>query len=158
MVLWARRWGLLAGVLVAGLGLWLVAAPQYWFESLFRVVRAMGAGTGFFENHSPGGTVARLLAPDTFFGDARGAPLAARIITTVIALAALVVTFAVMRSPSRTATGRALEAAAVVAVTPMVGSYSWGPHLGLLLLPVPVLVVWGVREGHWTLRGPCAPG
>src|SRR5260370_13508268 len=122
MVLWARRWGLLAGVLVAGLGLWLAAAPQYLFESLFKVVPAIGAGTGFFENHSPGGTVARVLAPDTFFGYTRGAPLAARIITTVIALAALLATFAVLRSPASTPIGRALEAAAVVAVTPLVRS------------------------------------
>ncbi len=158
LVLWARRWSMLAAAFVAGLGLWLVAAPQYLFEYLFKVVPAIGAGTGFFENHSPGGSVARLLAPDTFFGDARGAPLAARIITTVIALAALVVTFAVMRSPSRTATGRALEAAAVVAVTPMVASYSWGTHLVLLLLPMLVLVAWAVRQGDWTVLGLVALG
>jgi glycosyl transferase family 87 len=158
LVLWARRWSMLAAAFVAGLGLWLLAAPQYLFEYLFKVVPAIGAGTGFFENHSPGGTVARLLAPDTFFGYARGAPLAARIITTVIALAALVVTFAILRSPSRTATGRGLEAAAVVAVTPIVASYSWGTHLVLLLLPMLVLIAWAVRRGDWTVLGLVALG
>jgi hypothetical protein len=158
LVLWARRWPMLAAAFVAGLGLWLLAAPQYLFEYMFKVVPAIGAGTGFFENHSPGGTVARVLAPDTFFGYTRGAPLAARIITTVIALAALLATFAVLRSPASTPIGRALEAAAVVAVTPVVASYSWGTHLVLLLLPMLVLVAWAVRRGDWTVLGLVALG
>jgi hypothetical protein len=99
-----------------------------------------------------------LLEPDTFFGATRGTPLAARIITTVIALAALVVTFAVMRTPARTATGRGLEAAAIVAVTPIVASYSWGTHLVLLLLPMLVLVAWAVRRRDWAVLGLVALG
>ncbi len=158
LVLWARRWSMLAAAAVAGLGLWLVAAPQYLFEYLFQVVPAIGQGTGLFENHSPGGTVARLLDPDTFFGATRGTPVAARVIITVIALAALVITFVVLRTPSRTATGRGLEAAAVVAVTPIVASYSWGTHLVLLLLPMLVLVAWGVRRSDWTVVGLVALG
>jgi hypothetical protein len=158
LLLWARRWSMLAAAAVAGLGLWLLAAPQYLFEYLFKVAPAIGQGTGLFENHSPGGTVARLLDPDTFFGATRGTPFAARIITTVIALAALVVTFGVMRTPARTPTGRSLEAAAVVAVTPIVASYSWGTHLVLLLLPMLVLVAWGVRRRDWTVLGLVALG
>jgi hypothetical protein len=158
LVLWARRWSMLAAAAIAGLGLWLLAAPQYLLEYLFKVVPAIGAGTGLFENHSPGGTVARLLDPDTFFGATRGTPLAARIITTVIALAALVVTFAVLRTPSRTTTGRGLEAAAVVAVTPIVASYSWGTHLVLLLLPMLVLVAWAIRRRDWSVLGLVALG
>jgi hypothetical protein len=53
----------------------------------------------------------------------------------------------VLHSPAISSTGRALEAAAAVAVTPMVASYSWGTHLVLLLLPMLVLVAWGVRRG-----------
>jgi glycosyl transferase family 87 len=158
LVLWARRWTMLAAAAVAGLGLWLLAAPQYLFEYLFKVVPAIGQGTGLFENHSPGGTVARLLDPDTFFGATRGTPVAARVITTLIALAALVITFVVLRAPSLTATGRGLEAAAVVAVTPIVASYSWGTHLVLLLLPMLVLVAWGIRRGDWTVLGLVALG
>src|SRR5260370_32166119 len=139
LVLWARRWSMLAGAVVAGLGLWLLAAPQYLFEYLFKVVPAISQGTGLFENHSPGGTLARLIEPDTFLGAVRGVPLPARIITTAIALAAVVVTFWILRSPSRSATGRGLVAAAVVAVTPLVARYSWGTHLVLPLPPVLVL-------------------
>jgi hypothetical protein len=158
LMLWARRWSMLAGAAVAGLALWLLAAPQYLLEYLFKVVPAIGQGTGLFENHSPGGTVARLLDPSTFFGATRGAPVLARIITTVIALAALVVTFAVLRTPARTTTGRGLEAAAVVAVTPIVASYSWGTHLVLLLLPMLVLVAWAVGRRDWTVLGLVAVG
>jgi hypothetical protein len=158
LILWARRWRMLAAAVVAGLALWLLAAPQYLFEYLFKVVPAIGAGTGFFENHSPGGTVARLLAPDTFFGAVRGTPLAARMIATLIAIAALVATFLVLRSPSRTVTDRGLEAAAVVAVTPIVASYSWGTHLALLLLPMLVLAAWSVRRQDWTVLGLVAVG
>jgi len=134
LVLWARRWSMLAGAVVAGLGLWLLAAPQYLFEYLFKVVPAISQGTGLFENHSPGGTLARLIEPDTFLGAVRGVPLAARIITTVIALAA------------------------VVAVTPLVASYSWGTHLVLLLLPMLVLVAWALPRRDWLVLGLLALG
>jgi hypothetical protein len=66
--------------------------------------------------------------------------------------------FAVMRKPARTATGRGLEAAAVVAVTPIVASYSWGTHLVLLLLPMLVLVAWAVRRRDWAVLGLVALG
>src|ERR1700730_3325900 len=158
LLLWARRWSMVAAAAIAGLGLWLLAAPQYVLEYVFKVVPAIGAGTGFFENHSPGGTVARLLEPDTFFGAVRGAPLAARIVTTLIAIAALAVTFWVFRAPSRTEAGRGLEAAAIVAVTPLVASYSWGTHLVLLLLPMLVLVTWAVRRRDWAVLGLVALG
>jgi hypothetical protein len=151
LILWARRWAMLAAAIVAGLGLWLVSAPRYLSEYLFQVLPNVGEGTGLFENHSPGGTIARLLEPDTFFGAQRGSPLAARVITAVIAIVAILLTVAVLRSPAASSSGRALEGAAAVAVTPMVATYSWGTHLVLLLLPMLVLVAWGVRRRDWTV-------
>jgi hypothetical protein len=158
LVLVARRWSMLAAAVLTGLGLWLVAAPQYLFEYLFKVLPAVSAGTGVFENHSPGGTITRLLAPDTFFGVVRGSPPAARVITTVVAIAAIVLTLVVLRAPAAGSTGRALEAAAIVAVTPMVATYSWGTHLVLLLLPMLVLIAWAVRRRDWTVLGLVAAG
>jgi Glycosyltransferase family 87 len=158
LVLWGRRWSMLAAALVAGLGLWLLAAPQYLLEYAFKVVPAISAGTGFFENHSPGGTVARLLDPSTFLGPTRGAPLAARIITTAIAIAALGVTFWVLGRPRTDRSGRSLEAAAIVAVAPLVASYSWGTHLVLLLLPMLALIAWGVRRRDWMVLSLVAAG
>jgi hypothetical protein len=153
LVLWGRRWAMLAAALAAGLGLWLVAAPQYLLEYVFNVLPAISSGTGLFENHSPGGTIARLFDPSTFFGATRGAPPAARVITAVIALAVLGVTFWVLGRPRTDGPGRALEAAAVVAVGPLVASYSWGTHLVLLLLPMAVLVAWSVRRRDWAVLG-----
>jgi hypothetical protein len=158
LILWSRRWSMLAAAIVAGLGLWLLAAPRYLFEYLFSVLPAVSAGTGQFENHSPGGTITRLFDPDTFLGITRGSPPAARVITLLIAVAALAITFLVVRSPAADSTGRALEAAAVVAVTPIVTSYSWGTHLVLLLLPIVVLVAWGVRRHEWTVLAIVAAG
>jgi hypothetical protein len=158
LVLWARRWSMLAAAIVAGLGLWLVGAPQYLLEYLFKVVPTISAGTGFFENHSPGGTIARLFDATTFLGLTRGAPPAARIITLGIAIVALGVTLWVLGRPRTDRSGRALEAATVVAVGPLVASYSWGTHLVLLLLPMLVLVEWAVRRRDRTVLGLVAAG
>jgi glycosyl transferase family 87 len=150
LLVWARRWAMLGAAAGAGLGLWLAGAPQFLAEYLLNVLPAVSAGTGFFENHSPGGTLARLFDPDTFFAT-RGSPVAARVLTVVIALAVLAVTFLVLRSPAKSASGRALEAAAIVAATPLIASYSWGTHLVLLLLPMFVLIAWSVRRRDWTV-------
>jgi len=158
LLLWGRRLSMLGAAAVAGLALWLVAAPQYLLEYLFKVLPAIDQGTGFFENHSPGGTVTRLFDPTTFLGPTPGAPLPARIITIAIAIAALGVTFWVLGRPSRDRPGRVLEAAAIVAVGPLVASYSWGTHLVLLLLPMLVLVEWAVRRRDWTVLGLVAAG
>jgi hypothetical protein len=108
----------------------------------------VSAGTGLFENHSPGGTITRLFDPNTFIS-VRGSPFAARVVTVLIALAVLVVTFHVLRRPAVTPVGRSLEAAAMVAATPLIASYSWGTHLVLLLLPMFVLVSWAIRRRDW---------
>src|SRR5439155_19367098 len=54
LVMWSRRWAMLAAAAAAGLVVWLVGAPQYLFEYLFKVLPVVSSGTGFFENHSPG--------------------------------------------------------------------------------------------------------
>jgi hypothetical protein len=158
LVLARRKWSMLAAAVVTGLGLSLLASPQYLFEYLFQVLPAIGGGTGFFENHSPGGTITRLFEPETFFGAVRGSPPAARVTTFVLAIAALALTLWVIRSPAAGWTERALEGAAIVAVTPMVTSYSWGTHLVLLLLPMFVLTAWGVRRLDWSVLGLVAAG
>jgi hypothetical protein len=149
---------MLAAALVAGLVLWLLSAPRYLLEYLLEVVPAISAGTGFFENHSPGGTITRFFDPTTFLGPTRGAPLGARVITLGIAIAALGVTFWVLGRPRTDRESRALEAAAIVAVGPLVASYSWGTHLVLLLLPMLVLIAWAVRRRDWVVLGLVAAG
>jgi glycosyl transferase family 87 len=151
LVLWRRRWLMAIAAAVAGLALWLVAAPQYLYEYLSSVFPAISQGTGLFENRSPGGTITRLFEPDSFLGAVRGSPPIARALTIAVALVAVAVTLAMLRSPLAGRTGKALEASAVVAMTPLVASYSWGTHLVLLLLPLLVLVTWCVRRRDWTV-------
>ena len=158
LVFWARRWLMFSVAAVAGVVLWLLAVPQYLVEYLTRVLPEVSQGTGFYENHSPGGTVARLIDPSTFLGATRGSPELARAITIVIGVAAIVITLWALRSPSSTRMGRALEAAVVTALGPIVASYSWGTHLVLLLLPMLVLVVWGIERRAWTLLALVAAG
>jgi hypothetical protein len=151
LMLWGRRWGMVVAAAVAGAALWLLAVPQYLPEYLFKVAPVLAGGTGLFENHSPGGTVARLLDPGTFLGAVRDTSPAARVITTLIAFAALGITFAVLRGPRQHRGGRGLEAAAMVAVGPLVASYSWGTHLVLLLLPMFVLIAWALPRRDWVV-------
>lgn len=158
LVLWGRRWAMLLAAAAAGLVLWLVAAPQYLLEYLLKVLPPVSQGTGFFENHSPGGTITRLFEPETFLGPLRGSPPGARLLTVAVAIAALAVTAAVLGSPSRGDSRRALEASAAVAVTPLVATYSWGTHLVLLLVPMLVLVTWGIRRRDWLVVGLAAGG
>jgi glycosyl transferase family 87 len=158
LILWGRRWSMLAAAAVAGLVLWLLPGPQYVLEYLFSVLPAVSQGTGLYENHSPGGTITRLLAPDTFAGAVHGSPPAARVITLVIAILALAATFFVLRQPAKTSGGRVLEAAAIVAVTPLVTSYSWGTHLVLLLLPMLALIAWSIPRRDWTVMSLVAIG
>ncbi len=158
LLLWARRWSMLGAAVAAGLAISVIAAPQYLLEYLLKVLPAISQGTGFFENHSPGGTIARLFDPTTFLGPTRGAPLPARIIIFAIAIVALAVTFWMLGRPRADWSGRALEVAAATAVGPLVASYSWGTHLVLLLLPMLVLVEWGVRRRDWTVLGLVAAG
>ena len=158
LMLWGRRWRMVVGAGLAGLALWLLAVPQYLPEYIFKVAPVLAAGTGLFENHSPGGTVARLLDSGTFLGSVRDTSPAARVITTAIALAALGVTFWILRRPRKDAAGRVLEAAAVVGVTPIVASYSWGTHLVLLLLPMLVLIAWAARRRDWIVLALVAAG
>jgi hypothetical protein len=158
LVVWGRRWRMLVGAIGGGVLLWLLAVPQYLPEYVIKVAPVLTTGTGLFENHSPGGTVIRLLDPATFTGAARDTPFAARVITVAIGLAVLVVTFLVLRRPSGSRSGRALEAAAIVAAGPLIATYSWGTHLVLLLLPMLVLIDWSLRRRDGTVLGLVAAG
>jgi hypothetical protein len=158
LLLWGRRWRMVVAAALAGGALWLLAVPQYLPEYLFKVAPVLAGGTGLFENHSPGGTVARLFDPGTFLGAVRDTSSAAKAITTVIGVVTLVITLWILRRPRSDRTGRALEAAAMVSVGPLVASYSWGTHLVLLLLPMLVLIVWAVRRRDWTVLALVAAG
>jgi hypothetical protein len=158
LMLWRRRWWMVAGAAIAGLALWLVAVPRYLPEYLFKVAPALAGGTGLFENLSPSGTVARLVEPATFLGAVTDTPPVALVITTAVALASLAVTLMAFGRRRTDPAGRALEAAAIVAVIPLAAGYSWATHLVVLLLPMVVLIAWAVRRRDWMVAGLVAAG
>src|SRR5258708_24667539 len=74
LMLWGRRWRMAVGAVLAGLALWLLAVPQYLPAYLLKGAPVLSAGARLFENHSPGGTGARLFPPGPFLGAVKGTP------------------------------------------------------------------------------------
>lgn len=159
-----RRWTLLLTAVLSVAALWAVAAPGYLWEYWSRVFPQVQGGTGFRENWAPAATLLRLAEPSSFYGLAGTAPSWARIVSVLIALAVLGVTVRATLWLPASLEGRALEAAAWVAASPLISSLVWPSHAVLLLLPVLVLAWWSERRRRlrpaliaglgWLLLGP----
>jgi Glycosyltransferase family 87 len=144
---------MLAAALAVWAALWLIAAPQYLPEYLFKVLPAAGSGTGYAKNISPIGAVARLLHPDSLGNTALGTgvgPLE-RAVALLFALAVLAVTTYFLARSVQSTERRSLEAAAAVAVAPLISTLVWPGHLALLLLTFLVLGAFAIRRGDWRL-------
>jgi hypothetical protein len=162
---WGGRFRTAAAAGATVVVLWAVAAPQYLPEYLLRVVPQLNAGTGYAMDIAPIGTIARLFHPASLFaGQASGIDMKVRLIAMGITLAVGLTTVLAIRSPARDARGRALEAALVVAATPLMVTVVRPGHLLLLLLPMMVVgtVAWRERRPligwllgiSWVLMGP----
>ena len=162
--IWGRRWATsLVAVLVLA-ALWLIGAPQYLPEYFLKVVPALNTGTGYAMDIAPVSTVARLLHPASIYGLDSGIDATVRAIGAAISLTVVIVTVIVLRSPRADRTGRGLEAAAVVAASPLIVAVVRPGHLLVLLLPMIVLGTFAVRERipwlaaavavSWLLTGP----
>jgi hypothetical protein len=153
LTVWFRRpWMSLAAVLTVGF-LWLVGAPQYLSEYLFRIVPGLNTGTGFAMDIAPVGAVARLFHPESMYGKPYGTGIdtTVRVIGYAIAAAVTLLTAFVLRAPRKDRDGRALEAALVVTATPLVVAVVRPGHLILLLLPMMVLGTLALRRADWRL-------
>jgi len=158
-----RRWTTLAAVAAIAV-LWAVGAPQYLVEYLFKVVPGLNQGTGFPMDIAPTGAVARLLHPGSIYGYGTGIDLTVRIFGYAIAAVVIGLTALVLRAPRADREGRALEAALVVAATPLILAVVRPGHLLLLLLPMAVLGTAALRQANiglgvavamsWLLMGP----
>lgn len=161
-----RQVRMLAAALATWAVLWLIAAPQYLPEYLFKVLPAAGSGTGYAKNISPIGAVARFLHPDSLGNTALGTgvgPLE-RAVALLFALAVLGVTAYFLARSVPSTQRRSLEAAAAVAVAPLISTLVWPGHLALLLLTFLVLGAFAIRRGDsrllvltvvaWVLSGP----
>jgi len=102
---------------------------------------------------APVATLARLFHPGSMYGYGSGVDLTVRVLSYMIAAAVVALTVISVGSPRPDRDGRALEAAAVVAATPLVLAVVRPGHLLLLLLPIAVLLIEHVRERHWLSVG-----
>ncbi len=153
LVAFRRQLRMLVAAIAAWAVLWLVAAPQDLPEYLFRVLPAAGSGTGYAKNISPIGAVARLLHPDSLGNTALGTgvgPLE-RATALLFALAVLVVTTYFLSRSVPSAGRRSLDAAAAVAVAPLISTLVWPGHLALLLLPFVVLGAFAIKRSDWRI-------
>ena len=133
--------------------LWLVAAPQYLPEYLFKVLPAAASGTGYAKNLSPIGAVARLLHPDSFGNTALGTGVGPfeRAVALLFAFMVLAVTTYFLARSAPSTERWSLEAAAAVAVAPLISTLVWPGHLALLLLSFVVLGAFAIRRRDWRL-------
>jgi hypothetical protein len=162
--LWGRRWSITIAASVVVACLWVIGSPQYLPEYFLKVVPELNRGTGYAMDIAPLGAVARLLHPASIYGLDPGVDLTVRIISAAITAAVLVVTFIALWAPRSNGGGRALEAAAVVAATPLMVTVVRPGHMLLLLLPMLVLGTFAVRQRitwlavavavSWMLTGP----
>ena len=144
---------MLAAALAVWAALWLIAVPQYLPEYLFKVLPAAGSGTGYAKNISAIGAVARLLHPDSLGNTALGTgvgPLE-RTVALLFALVVLAVTTYCLARSAQSPERRSLEAAAAVAVAPLISTLVWPGHLALLLLTFLALGAFAVRRSDWRL-------
>ena len=153
LIAFRRQLRMLGAALAVWALLWLIAAPRYLPEYLFKVLPAAGSGTGYAKNISPIGAVARLLHPDSLGNTGLGTgvgPLE-RAVALLFALAVLgVTTYFLARSVPSTER-RPLDAAAAVTVAPLISTLVWPGHLALLLLPFLVLGAFAIRRGDWRI-------
>ena len=162
--IWFRRtFANVAAILVLG-ALWLVGEPRLLPEYLFKVLPAINTGTGYAMDVAPVAAIQRLFHPGSLYGQDPGVDPTARLIGYLIAAAVVILTALALRAPRPDPMGRALEAAAVVAATPLIVAVVRPGHLVLLLLPMLVLGTLAVRQRNvslglavvisWLLAGP----
>jgi hypothetical protein len=161
---WGRRWVTTSVAIAVFVVLWVVGSPQYLPEYLLKVIPEVNTGTGYAMDIAPLGAVARFLHPASIYGIDQGVDLTVRAISAVISLTVFIVTILALWAPRKDRSGRSLEAAAVVAATPLMVTVVRPGHMLLLLLPVLVLATFAFRERivwlgvavavSWTLMGP----
>jgi hypothetical protein len=162
--LWGRRWLLVAVGIVTWAVLWLLAVPSLLPEYLFQVLPSVGRGSGEEMNIAPLGAIARLFHPESLYLQGRGVDIPVLAITAAVSLTVLGVTAWRLRAPRAGAQGRALELAAAFAAMPLMLTLVWAGQLILLLLPMIVLLDFGLRRQSrrlvlavavsWLLIGP----
>jgi hypothetical protein len=149
--LWGRRWVTAAVAVATWAVLWAVAAPRYLPEYLFQVLPSVGQGSGEEMDISPLAAVARLLHPESLYQQARGVDAVVLTLAAAAAIAVIVLTARRLGARRTDRQGRALEIAAAFAASPLLLTLVWAGQLVLLLVPMIVLLDFGLRRGSRSL-------
>jgi Glycosyltransferase family 87 len=162
--IWGRRVGLVAVTVVTWTVLWLVAAPQYLPEYLLRVAPSQAQGSGEVINVAPLGTLNRLFHPESLYNSGLGGGALVLILTAAFGVAVVIFTARRLGTPRPDRDGRALEVAVGVAASPLLLTLVYAGQFVLLLLPMIVLLDFGLRSrsrpvvlavaASWLLVGP----
>lgn len=162
--LWGRRWLLVAFAVVTWAVLWILAVPRLLPEYIFQVLPTVGRGSGEEMNVTPLAAIARLLHPESLYLVGRGVDALVLALTAAVSLSVVILTAWRLRAPRLEPRGRALELAAGFAAMPLLLTLVWAGQLILLLLPMTVLVEFGLRRrsrrllaavaASWLLIGP----
>jgi hypothetical protein len=162
--LWGKRWLLVAFAVLTWALLWLVAVPGLLPEYLLRVLPSVGKASGDEMNVSPLAAIARIVHPESLYQVGRGVDTLVLALTAAVSLSVVVLTASRLRSPRQDPRGRAVELAAGFAAMPLLLTLVWAGQLILLLLPMSVLVEFGLRQrsrrvlaavvASWFLIGP----
>jgi Glycosyltransferase family 87 len=162
--LWGRRPGFTAAAVGAWAVLWLVAAPRYLPEYLTQVLPSQAHGTAAVINDAPLGTFNRLLNPASLYDSGVGGGIAVLVLAGLFALAIVGLSWWRLGRPQPGSDRRAVEVAVAIAASPLVLTVSYAGQFILLLLPMIVLFVFGLRwrsrstvlavAASWLLLGP----
>ena len=133
-----RRWAMVAVTIAAGAALF-AALLSLNVEYATRVLPYLPGVTGDPESQSPASTLLRVLQPSALYGHADALGGWFHVLVALVALGFAAITAWWLRSPSKTWTGRAAEASAVIATLPLLTPVTWGHHLVVELIPFFVL-------------------
>jgi hypothetical protein len=151
LAVWFRRPRAAVGAALAFVALWVIGAPQYLGEYLFRILPNVNSGTGGPMNVSAFAAAARLIHPGSLYGYGTGMDATVRIIGYAIAAAVVATSVVALRTPREDREGRALEVALAVAASPLLVAEVRPGQLLLLLLPILVLGTISLRRRDWRL-------
>ena len=161
---WGRRYRFAAAAIVVWIVLWLVGAPQYLLEYLLRVAPSQARGSPEVINVAPFGTINRLFHPESLYNSGLGGGPVVLGLAVLLGVGVLALSWWALRTPRVDRSGRALEVAVAVAASPLLVTLVYAGQFMLLLLPMIVLFVFGLRVGSrslviavvasWLLLGP----
>ena len=169
LLLWGRRWRMVAVTALAGLAASLLPGPGLFLEYVSRVLLGAAGGTGFRDNAAPAGLFERLLHPASFYDGTAPGGVGVRLLYLAVVVAVVALTWwSLGTAPRSDPLDRALEFGAAVAAAPLLLTISHSFHLAMLILPILVLVRAGIERrdnrllgaaiGGWLLIGPVHGG